>query len=530
MRARRWWRTRASTRSPSPALPRSARRSCCACAGNLKKVSLELGGKSPHIVFPDADLDAAAAAVASGIFFNQGQTCTAGSRLYAHESCFEHDGGGSDRNRQEIEGRRWTRCRLPTSARWPRRNSGTASAATSASVAKRARSWSPAASRPPGLERGYFFEPTVFANAAAGMRIVREEIFGPVLTALAWNDVDDLVAMANDSRTASRPASGPTTSSRPTAPLRRSRPARFGSTATTWSIPPRRSAASSSPAGAASTDGRRWSSTARPRACGSICPERRWQIYEYPKTLLVATDGQAVLRSHDDGATWRRGQGRSGSGVRRLRALPAARSARAAGACSRARRPACSAVTTAARTGSGIDCELNPYACGSLRRGRQEPPDHVRRYRLAHAGRSSFAPATAARHGRRRPLEMPPKCQGVSRPRMLTIAIDPDDARDVWVGVEEGGLFRTRDGGDPGSESMRERPGGVRNSDVHSIVILPGPPKTILVMVVNALYASTDDGETWTETNVRRAAWASTTLECLSRKPGSDPRSLHGHR
>ena len=58
-------------------------------AGNLKKVSLELGGKSPHIVFPDADLDAAAAAVANGIFFNQGQTCTAGSRLYAHASCFD---------------------------------------------------------------------------------------------------------------------------------------------------------------------------------------------------------------------------------------------------------------------------------------------------------------------------------------------------------------------------------------------------------------------------------------------------------
>jgi phenylacetaldehyde dehydrogenase len=53
--------------------------------------------------------------------------------------------------------------------------------------------------RPAGLERGFFFEPTVFVDATSSMRIVREEIFGPVLTALPWKDVDDLVAMANDS-------------------------------------------------------------------------------------------------------------------------------------------------------------------------------------------------------------------------------------------------------------------------------------------------------------------------------------------
>jgi phenylacetaldehyde dehydrogenase len=53
--------------------------------------------------------------------------------------------------------------------------------------------------RPPGMERGFFFEPTVFVDATERMRIVREEIFGPVLTALPWKDVDDLVAMANDS-------------------------------------------------------------------------------------------------------------------------------------------------------------------------------------------------------------------------------------------------------------------------------------------------------------------------------------------
>ena len=59
-----------------------------AAAGNLKKVSLELGGKSPTIVFPDADVDAAIAGAASAIFFNHGQCCCAGSRLFAHEKIF----------------------------------------------------------------------------------------------------------------------------------------------------------------------------------------------------------------------------------------------------------------------------------------------------------------------------------------------------------------------------------------------------------------------------------------------------------
>jgi acyl-CoA reductase-like NAD-dependent aldehyde dehydrogenase len=169
-----------------------------ASAGNLKKVSLELGGKSPHIVFPDADLDLAAASVANGIFFNQGQTCTAGSRLYAHASCFDRvlDGVTAAARKLKVgDGL------LPTSdlgplvsqEQWDRvsgyvdigRNEG-AELVTGGK-------------RPPGLDRGFFYEPTVFAQTNGRMRIVREEIFGPVLTALVWQDVDDLIAMANDS-------------------------------------------------------------------------------------------------------------------------------------------------------------------------------------------------------------------------------------------------------------------------------------------------------------------------------------------
>ncbi|HJS90542.1 MAG TPA: aldehyde dehydrogenase family protein [Steroidobacteraceae bacterium] len=169
-----------------------------ACAGNLKKVSLELGGKSPHIVFPDADLKAAAAAVANGIFFNQGQTCTAGSRLYAHASCFDRivssvteiarklkvgDGLLPDSDLGPLASKeQWERVNRYVSI-------GREEGAKVVTGGK----------RPPGLERGYFFEPTVFTETSAHMRIVREEIFGPVLTALSWSEVDDLIAMANDS-------------------------------------------------------------------------------------------------------------------------------------------------------------------------------------------------------------------------------------------------------------------------------------------------------------------------------------------
>jgi len=168
-----------------------------ACAGNLKKVSLELGGKSPHIVFPDANLEAAATAVANGIFFNQGQTCTAGSRLYAHASCFDRVveavtviarklkvGDGLNPHIDLgplVSQEQWDRVNRYVSV-------GRDEGAKLVTGGK----------RPPGLERGYFFEPTVFADTNASMRIVREEIFGPVLTALAWSDTEDLIAKAND--------------------------------------------------------------------------------------------------------------------------------------------------------------------------------------------------------------------------------------------------------------------------------------------------------------------------------------------
>jgi phenylacetaldehyde dehydrogenase len=166
--------------------------------GNLKKVSLELGGKSPQIVLPDADLDAAAASISAGIFFNQGQTCTAGSRLYAHASI--HDallqkiadhasrltiGNGLDPA---------TTFGPLVSQEQLDRVSGYVDIGRDEGAELVI-----GGGRPKGLDRGFFFEPTILAQASGRMRIVREEIFGPVLSALSWSDPDDLVAQANDS-------------------------------------------------------------------------------------------------------------------------------------------------------------------------------------------------------------------------------------------------------------------------------------------------------------------------------------------
>ncbi len=237
------------------------------------------------------------------------------------------------------------------------------------------------------------------------------------------------------------------------------------------------------------------------------------------KTLLVATDGQAVLRSHDDGANWMRVKIDQDlefdDCVRCL--LPDPRNPQAvfAGAETGLFHSAdCGA------TWKRIDCELNSYSVWKIAVHAKDP-------NIMYAGTGSptraafFRSVDGGRHWTKTSLEMPPKCKGVSRPRMLAMAIDPDDPLDVWVGVEEGGLWRTRDGGDKWKRMDTGGPQGIRNSDLHSIVILPGPPKMIFALVVNAIYASVDDGATWRETNVRQA-FGIYYSRVLIRKPGSD--------
>ena len=166
-----------------------------AAAGNLKKLTLELGGKSPNIVFEDAQDDAVAGA-ANAIFFNHGQCCVAGSRLFVHESRFDEVVDGVSEIAKSIK----VGSGLdPTTQMGPlvseeqfRRvtgflESGKNDGATAVTGGGRVG------------DKGYFVEPTVITNTNPSMSIVREEIFGPVVVAAPFQDLDEIAAAANDS-------------------------------------------------------------------------------------------------------------------------------------------------------------------------------------------------------------------------------------------------------------------------------------------------------------------------------------------
>jgi phenylacetaldehyde dehydrogenase len=167
-----------------------------ASESNLKKVSLELGGKSPNIIFGDADIDAAIAGAAAGIFFNQGEVCSAGSRLYVQRDQFDRVVEGVSDAATKIKVGRGldadTDMGPLVSQEQFERVTGYLN--RGASEGARATVGGHAIDRP-----GYFVEPTVLVDASAGDAVVDEEIFGPVIAAMPFDDVDDLARQANDS-------------------------------------------------------------------------------------------------------------------------------------------------------------------------------------------------------------------------------------------------------------------------------------------------------------------------------------------
>jgi aldehyde dehydrogenase (NAD+) len=169
-------------------------------AGTLKKVSLELGGKSPNIVFADADLEAAARGAFSGIFYNNGQCCTAGSRLLVHESARDAlvdqlvARAGKMQPGDPLDPK--TRLGPVISQEQMERVLGYVAKGREEG-AELLVGGSRAAYN--GEERGYWVQPTVFAGVQEDHCIAREEIFGPVLSVLTFTDEDEALAMANRS-------------------------------------------------------------------------------------------------------------------------------------------------------------------------------------------------------------------------------------------------------------------------------------------------------------------------------------------
>jgi len=169
-----------------------------AAKGNLKKVSLELGGKSPVVVCADADLKAAISGVANAIFFNGGQVCIAGSRLYAHASIFDRLVDGVAEYARGLQAGHGL---APDTTLGPLVSKK--HAARVAGFVERAVTGKAAliggGDIGQGTANGAFVVPAIITGVTPDMEIVREEVFGPVLVAQKFDDLADVVRQANDS-------------------------------------------------------------------------------------------------------------------------------------------------------------------------------------------------------------------------------------------------------------------------------------------------------------------------------------------
>jgi len=168
-----------------------------AATDSLKRVSLELGGKSPVIVLPDADPQTAAAGASQAIFFNAGQVCAAGSRLYVHSKLF-------DRVVEQV-GSAASAIRLgpgldPSTEMGPLVSREQQQRVLDYIESGRAAGVSVIAGGDRPEHGGYYVKPTVLANVKPDMKVVQEEIFGPVVVAQRFDDLDEIAALANDTQ------------------------------------------------------------------------------------------------------------------------------------------------------------------------------------------------------------------------------------------------------------------------------------------------------------------------------------------
>ncbi|KAI1126929.1 aldehyde dehydrogenase [Nemania abortiva] len=167
-----------------------------AAKSNLKKVTLELGGKSPNIVFPDANVDNALSWVNFGIYYNHGQACSAGSRILVHQDIYEEflarfreraklNKLGDPFAPDTFQGPQISQIQFDRIMRYI--EEGKADGATLETGGARLG------------ESGYYIQPTIFSNVNERMSVVREEIFGPVCTVQSFKDEEEAIRLANDS-------------------------------------------------------------------------------------------------------------------------------------------------------------------------------------------------------------------------------------------------------------------------------------------------------------------------------------------
>jgi aldehyde dehydrogenase (NAD+) len=165
-----------------------------AAKSNLKRVTLELGGKSPNIVFADTELDEAVEGAHSGLFFNQGQCCSAGSRVFVDEKIYDQF--------VERSGARARKCAVgdpldPKTEQGPVVDRPQFDKVMGYIQSGRREGAKLVCGGDRVGDRGYFIQPTVFADVQDDMKIAKEEIFGPVMSVIPFKNLDEVVARAN---------------------------------------------------------------------------------------------------------------------------------------------------------------------------------------------------------------------------------------------------------------------------------------------------------------------------------------------
>ena len=214
-------------------------------------------------------------------------------------------------------------------------------------------------------------------------------------------------------------------------------------------------------------------------------------------TILVGTVGQGIMRSPDGGETWGRvgiGQGmHSDAIVRALLPDPGRPEIAYAGTDQGLYRS-----DNTGETWKVVDSPLSHYAVWALARDPREPE-------VMFAGTGTPTPSTLFRSTdsgvswEQRPVEIADECPNVGIPRVTGIAIDPTNRHHIWVGIEVDGVRHSTDGG----ETWTAVNGAIPNPDVHNVLVVEGPPKTVFVVVNNEVFTSTDEGASWTALRIR---------------------------
>jgi phenylacetaldehyde dehydrogenase len=166
-----------------------------AATGNLKKVSLELGGKSPNIVMDDADLESAIPGASMAIFFNQGQCCCAGSRLFIEKKVFDKVVDGISQAASKIRVRPGLDPESDLGPLVSEEQLNRVCGYLESGIKEGAKATAGGSREG---DKGYFVKPTVLVNTNDNMKVVKEEIFGPVVTATPFSDMNEIISRAND--------------------------------------------------------------------------------------------------------------------------------------------------------------------------------------------------------------------------------------------------------------------------------------------------------------------------------------------